>query len=328
MKRLLSKLYYYIVKLRLFLYKTDALKSRNAQIPTFCVGNANVGGSGKTPFTQFLTSRLIELGYSPAILLRGYKGENKKAKIVDSNDTVKSVGDEAIMHYMQFNKSDNKEDTVPVIVSPDRFEGIELIKNKVDCIVMDDGMQHLALRANHYFLLLPRDLSKEEILPAGTLREPLYKAEKRANTIVKVKKNNNDFDYINSAKVILNFEIKSNKLIDLVSNDVVAKEKIKAGKIKRIDAICAIANPENFKKSIKELGIDINNFYGFKDHYKFSKKDINKLNFPVITTRKDAQKIAEFIKEPNKIFVLEQSYELDNLDKLDSIIEDTVKGYN
>ena len=181
MKKLLSKLYFYIVKLRLFLYKTGFLKSRKAQIPSFCVGNANVGGSGKTPFTQFLTNRLIKLGYSPAILLRGYKGESKTAKRVDKNDTVKTVGDEAIMHYLKFKD-------IPVVVSPNRYKGIELIKEttKANCVVMDDGMQHLALIADHYFLLIPKDLSNEQMLPAGKLREPLSEAEKRADTIVKV----------------------------------------------------------------------------------------------------------------------------------------------
>ena len=312
MKKILSKLYYYIVKLRLFLYKTGLLKSKNAQIPTFCVGNANVGGSGKTPFTQFLVSRLIKLGYSPAILLRGYKGETKKAKIVDHNDTVRSVGDEAIMHHLKFNNGKSK--TTPVIVSPNRFEGIKLIKEKVDCVVMDDGMQHLALKAHHYFLLIPKNLKNEQMLPAGSLREPLKDALDRADTVVKVEKEI-DFECKNKD---LNFKINSDKIIDLISRE-------QNQKLNSVDAICAIANPENFKNSLRKLGVKINNFHSFKDHYKFKKQDIKRLNFPVITTRKDAEKIAEFIKEPNKVFVLEQSYKLDNLDKLDSIIKDTIK---
>ena len=203
------------------------------------------------------------------------------------------------MHHMQFNKE--KTDHIPVVVSPNRYEGIELIKNtikeKVDCIVMDDGMQHLALRANHYFLLIPKDLSNEAMLPAGTLREPLYEAEKRANTIVKVNKGKS-FHYENTKKTLLSFDIKSDKLIDLANNNLITKEKI-SEKIKAVDTICAIANPDNFKNSIQNLGISINKSHNFRDHYKFNKKDISKLNFPVITTRKDAEKIAELIKEPN-----------------------------
>lgn len=320
MKKILSKLYYYIIKLRLFLYKTQFLKSRKAQLPTFCVGNANVGGSGKTPFTQFLVSRLIELGYKPAILLRGYKGEVKNSKIVNEKDSVKTVGDEAIMHFDRFNSNKVPANKIPVVVSPNRYKGIELIKEatNANCVVMDDGMQHLALRANHYFLLIPKDLNNEEMLPSGSLREPLYEAEKRANTIIKVNKAE-PFEYKNSSKVILNFDIKSYKLVDLISKEEVKKEVVSS-----VDAICAIANPEHFRESIKSLGIKINNFYAFSDHYKFNTDDISKLSYPVITTSKDAKKIAEHVGETNKVFILEQNYDLAELEKLDSIIKDTL----
>ena len=122
------------------------------------------------------------------------------------------------MHFTRF-----ESNQVPVVVSPNRYKGIELIKEETsaNCVVMDDGMQHLALRASHYFLLIPKDLSKEEMLPAGSLREPLYEAEKRANTVIKVNKSK-PFDYKNSSKTILNFDVKSYELVDLVNREPVS----------------------------------------------------------------------------------------------------------
>ena len=61
-------------------------QAKHATYPTICVGNFQAGGTGKTPATIWVASQLKALGYSPIILIRGYKGSVKKSVVVDRDD--------------------------------------------------------------------------------------------------------------------------------------------------------------------------------------------------------------------------------------------------
>src|SRR5437879_12603169 len=58
-------------------------KGLNAGIPVLCVGNYNVGGTGKTPTVLALAKLLRELGETPVVLSRGYGGELRGPVRVD-----------------------------------------------------------------------------------------------------------------------------------------------------------------------------------------------------------------------------------------------------
>ncbi len=72
----LSLLYASVARLRNVAYDRGWLKVERSAIPVISVGNLTVGGTGKTPFTAFLASKLISWGRSPAIVMRGY-GEDE-----------------------------------------------------------------------------------------------------------------------------------------------------------------------------------------------------------------------------------------------------------
>ena len=74
MKKLLlpiSLLYSLILLIRHKFYDWGLLKSRSFDIPNICVGNLNLGGTGKTPHSEYLI-RLLSDKYKVAVLSRGY----------------------------------------------------------------------------------------------------------------------------------------------------------------------------------------------------------------------------------------------------------------
>ena len=71
-----SALYGMAVWLRNKLFDWDILKSRSFPIPVICVGNITVGGTGKTPHTEYLI-KLLKDEFSVCVLSRGYKRKSK-----------------------------------------------------------------------------------------------------------------------------------------------------------------------------------------------------------------------------------------------------------
>src|SRR5437016_10487475 len=70
----------------------------DAGIPVLCVGNYHGGGAGKTPTVLALAKLLRELGETPVVLIRGYRGRLRGPVRVDANrHTAADVGDEPLM---------------------------------------------------------------------------------------------------------------------------------------------------------------------------------------------------------------------------------------
>ena len=63
-----------------------------------CVGNYHGGGAGKTPTVLALAKLLRELGETPVVLSRGYRGKLRGPVRVDpERHTAADVGDEPLM---------------------------------------------------------------------------------------------------------------------------------------------------------------------------------------------------------------------------------------
>ena len=73
--------YWLILKIRHFMYDNGLKKVHSADVPTICVGNVTVGGTGKTPHTEMLLRTLsqdVDWGArNIAVLSRGYKRKTK-----------------------------------------------------------------------------------------------------------------------------------------------------------------------------------------------------------------------------------------------------------
>ena len=272
--------------------KKKVSKTYRSRLKIICVGNLNIGGTGKTPFAIYTYKILKELGFNPVFLTRGYGGKEKGPIKVESTHQYKDVGDEALL----------LNNIGPTIVSRDRSLGAKFIENhkyNYDVILMDDGLQNYQLEKNIKFLLVDKNLkfANKLCVPAGPLREPINQRLKEIDSII-LTGNNTDqdiglrkiSDYISvfnsSIKIMQSSNIKGNKFL----------------------AFCGLGNPDKFYETLEKGGYKVFLTKSFPDHHQYTEEEINHLilkaknkNLTLITTAKDYVKI---IDKKNEIQVL------------------------
>ena len=84
-------------------YDRSIRRVHRVGVPVISVGNLTTGGTGKTPITRVLASRLASIGERPAILLRGYRARGDPDPVpswdlVPPHDGLARYGDEALAH--------------------------------------------------------------------------------------------------------------------------------------------------------------------------------------------------------------------------------------
>ena len=82
------------VRLRNKLFDWGYYRSKSFDVPVVCVGNLAVGGTGKTPHTEYLIKLLQQTGTNVAMLSRGYKRKSKGYVLATEETDVKRIGDE------------------------------------------------------------------------------------------------------------------------------------------------------------------------------------------------------------------------------------------
>ena len=169
-----AAIYGLIVSIRNLFYKAGIFGSTTFNIPIICVGNLSYGGTGKTPHIEYLI-RLLEENFNIAVLSRGYRRKTKGYIFADDTATASSIGDEPYQIKEKFKN-------IAVGVCENRVIGVpELLSDAphTQVILMDDGLQHRALKAGLNILLTDysRLFTRDFIAPSGTLREfrPAYK---------------------------------------------------------------------------------------------------------------------------------------------------------
>ncbi len=181
--KILSLLYGLVVNIRNELFDLKILPSLQFDLPVISVGNITVGGTGKTPHTEYIVS-LLKSSFKIATLSRGYKRKTRGFLLVDTNSTVAQVGDEPLQIKRKFN------DCI-VVVDSKRVRGIEnLLKSPEapEVIILDDAFQHRYVKPGLNILLTDynRLITRDSLLPYGRLREPAFNRD-RANIIIVTK---------------------------------------------------------------------------------------------------------------------------------------------
>ena len=142
-------------------------------VSVISIGNLTVGGTGKTPMTQFLSRRLQESGKRIAVLSRGHGGAEQSVRLVSDRKghcllTAPEAGDEPVLLARTL-------PGVPVLVGKDRRQsGREALRRfDLDALVLDDGFQFWQLARDLDIVLLDarRPFGNGFSLPRGLLRE-------------------------------------------------------------------------------------------------------------------------------------------------------------
>ncbi len=273
--------------------------------PVVSVGNVSFGGSGKTPFAQYLASMLLARGAAPVILLRGYRGRIVGPAVVREVDSPDDVGDEAVLHYEEF------RGRVPVVVARKRVEGARLIDEARlgEVIILDDGFQHRRL-ARDFDLLLYDPVAAA----SGNFREALDGALRRADAIIVINRLKADGKPVGEETLpeslqghpTFHFALQPRCFIELGSTN----REYPLDSFRGISgvALSAIANPWGFEAMLTALGIHVVHHERFRDHYRYRDADMNTLRRrasgrPIFTTTKDGVKLSRLFPS-SEIFVL------------------------
>jgi tetraacyldisaccharide 4'-kinase len=284
------------------LFDLGLFKSTQFNIPVICVGNLVVGGSGKSPVTEYLV-RLLD-GHKIAILSRGYGRQTKGFILADQTATAQSIGDEPMQFY-------NKFPHITVAVCEDRVKGINLLKDNHDLILLDDAYQHRSVKPGLSILLFEYQKlqNPQFLLPAGNLREPFY-GYKRADVLM-VTKGPEQLKSEERLECSQKFNPKPNQLIafsyityrnlkHLFSEETQACNAINNNT--EVFLITGIANPLPLLNHLKGYSSNIQH-HDYPDHHRFSKQNIENLvnafnsttgkEKIIITTEKDAQRLLD-----------------------------------
>lgn len=180
-----SAIYGLIISIRNLLYDYKIFKSTEFEIPVISIGNITVGGTGKTPHTEYLVN-LLNKQFRVTTVSRGYKRKTKGFLEVEQNSLASAVGDEPLQIKAKFTE-------VQVIVDEKRAHAIRKIQVQEadtlpDVILLDDAFQHRSVNPGINILLIDfnRPIDKDYLLPVGRLREARWQM-RRANVIIYTK---------------------------------------------------------------------------------------------------------------------------------------------
>lgn len=307
----LALLYELGVYLRNLLFDLGIYRSHTFPLPVICIGNLTVGGTGKTPHTEYLISLLQQKGLQVGVLSRGYKRRSKGFVWGTATTPMEQIGDEPFQMKSKF-------PSVSLAVDADRCHGIRQMTHPdvhpvIDTILLDDAYQHRYVSAGLNILLTDfhRPIYEDALLPAGRLREPM-KGMRRAHIIV-VTKCPSSLSALEAENISRRLRpalhqqlffstLHYGKLIpwsNYAQSDTEAQSLNSLRGCRRIFLLTGIASPDKLKRDLSAYAPEIDSVT-FPDHHHFTEADAALINrrcqqasrdCPIITTEKDATRL-------------------------------------
>lgn len=309
------------------LYDKGFLRPKKVDAYVISVGNFTTGGVGKTPVVSEIAKYFVDRGEKVAIISRGYGGKlnNKKVNVISDGINLyykaDMAGDEPYWLAVNLNMC-------AVLTCSNRVKAAEYAIKELGItkIILDDGFQHRKIAKDLNIVLVDSEkmFGNENLLPAGPLREGL-EAFNRIDELVIVSKN---VDHTRAEKIarILDkkFMQKGNtpppsplpqgagertfvcKIEPDYVYNIISGEHLPAGG--EVSAISAIGQPEQFYRFL-EKDYKLKEKITFDDHHQYTLDDIKNIDGTIVTTEKDAVKLALLNK--NNIYALKLKTVLD-----------------
>lgn len=274
--RPLSLLYRSLRALHRAPYALGLRRPQAAGIPVIVIGNVIAGGAGKTPVTLAIARHLQERGWRPGIISRGYGRSTQDCREARPDSLPAEVGDEPALLA--------RASGVPVFVAGRRMEAARTLRAHypdVDVLLSDDGLQHLAMARDIELCVFNDDgVGNGWLLPAGPLREPWPRpvtAVLHAGAAP------------SGAAPAFAME---RRLGDVAHNAQGARMALEDLRSQAVEAVAAVARPENFFAMLAARGLPLRHVQALPDHYNFeSFARLGQSDEPLVCTEKDAAKL-------------------------------------